>query len=64
MTSHGACLVLALVSAGLAAQETGGPEGWYLGGELGRVSLRIPGRNVQMEGIQFTNVNASSDRPP
>ena len=45
-------------AVGLSAQ---GPEGWYLGGELGRVNLKIPGRSVVMEGIQFTDVKASTD---
>ncbi len=54
--------MLALAGAGLQAQAPGGPSGWYLGGELGRANLRIPGRSMEMEGIQFTQVNASADQ--
>ncbi|HJV90312.1 MAG TPA: outer membrane beta-barrel protein [Holophagaceae bacterium] len=50
----------ALVS--LQAQGPSGPGGWYLGGTLDRVTLRIPGRSVEMEGIQFTDVEASADK--
>ena len=32
--------------------------GWYTGFALGQSSLRIPGRSMEMEGIQYANVNA------
>lgn len=36
--------------------------GWYAGFGLASVNLRIPGRSVTLEGIQFTDVNARADR--
>lgn len=54
-------LLLACVPLALQGQGAPGPEGWYLGAELGRVKLRIPGRSMEMEGIQVTDVNASAD---
>ena len=35
---------------------------WYTGLEFCRSSLRIPGRSLDMEGIHFTDVNASGDQ--
>jgi hypothetical protein len=55
-------LVLTLLSGALSGQGSPGPRGWYVGGTLDSVNLRIPGRNLEMEGIQFTNVKASADK--
>lgn len=54
-------LWLAALAVALQAQGDPGPSGVYLGAELGRVNLRIPGRTMEMEGIQFTQVKASAD---
>lgn len=51
-----------LVGGVLCAQSPAAPAGWYLGGELGSVKIKIPGRSMEMEGIQFTNVRASADQ--
>lgn len=47
------------LATGLCGQE---PTGWYGGGSLGRANLRIPGRDMELEGIRFSQVNASADR--
>lgn len=52
---------LVLAGAALCAQTQAGPSGWYVGGELGAVNIKIPGKSLEMEGIQFTNLNASAD---
>jgi hypothetical protein len=63
-------LLLLSTALGLAAQSTLAPapaaapefpSGWYLGGGLGSVKVKIPDRNMELEGIQFTNINASAD---
>lgn len=51
-----------LVGGALGGQTPAPLTGWYLGGELGSVNLKIPGRSMEMEGIQFTNVRASADQ--
>lgn len=56
----GALMVLA--SSGLVGQAPAPTSGWYVGGQLGRANLRIPGRTMEMEGIQFTQVQASADQ--
>lgn len=61
MKSLRSALLLASMPLALQGQGAPGPEGWYLGAELGRVNLRIPGRSMELEGIQFTDVNASAD---
>jgi hypothetical protein len=46
----------------LVAQAPALRAGLYLGGHLASVNLRIPGRDVEMEGIQFSQVRAATDR--
>lgn len=59
MTLHPLLLAaLCLGSLALPAQTPSFFSGWYSGFELSRSSLRIPGRNMDLEGIQFSSVNA------
>ncbi len=37
-------------------------KGWYAGFSVGYTQIRIPNENIEMEGIQFSRVNAKTDR--
>ena len=58
----GLAAVLCLAGPALLGQAAPSPVGWYGGGALGSSKIEIPGRSLTMEGIQFTNVNASADQ--
>lgn len=60
------CLLpLAAATAPLRAQSAnpfaGWFDGWYAGAGMSYVNLEIPGRDVEISGIQFTDVNARTD---
>jgi opacity protein-like surface antigen len=56
------CLVWLGLGTGLLCAQAVPPAGWYLGGSLEQVNLRIPGRSMEMEGISFTQVQATADK--
>lgn len=56
------CLVpLAAGAAPLQDRSQGPFTGWYAGFGLSSVNLRIPGRSVELAGIQFTDLQAKAD---
>lgn len=54
-------LALGLTAGAQGTPPSAFPSGWYLGGGMGSVKVEIPDEQMEMEGIQFTDIQASSD---